>query len=286
MTSLNVDNQDLSNFKDKVVLITGGASGIGLATALLAEQQGAKVVVGDINPLQSDKDIEGKNILYVPLDVTSWASQSSFFKKAYELHGKIDHVFANAGLAPKRNILDEDLDEAGELKQPNYHIIDVNQKGAMDTTFLALHYLKKQASGGVVPFPELDYSVSKHAVFGFVRSVDYNMSRSHPKIRCNAVAPCWTETGIVPAALAQLGAVVQQPSAVAQAVALLMTDESRRGQTVFTHGGKSWEIGELLYETIVQKLPFVPTPELMGVFDKMKDWAEYDEAQKTGAKQG
>lgn len=55
------------------------------------------MVVGDINPLQSDKDIEGKNILYVPLDVTSWASQSSFFKKAYELHGKIDHVFANAG---------------------------------------------------------------------------------------------------------------------------------------------------------------------------------------------
>lgn len=72
----------------------GGSSGIGLATAQLAEKHGAKVVVGDINPLPTDA---GKDILYVPLDVTSWDSQSNFFKKSYEKHGRIDHVFANAG---------------------------------------------------------------------------------------------------------------------------------------------------------------------------------------------
>lgn len=119
MPELIIKDEGFHSLKDKVVVITGmslrtrledfsliftksGCSGIGLATALLSADHGAKVVVGDINPLPSNPEIEGKSIAYVPLDVTSWDSQSAFFKKAHELHGRIDHVLANAGKAGDR----------------------------------------------------------------------------------------------------------------------------------------------------------------------------------------
>ncbi|EKG12875.1 Short-chain dehydrogenase/reductase SDR [Macrophomina phaseolina MS6] len=293
MSEIEINDHDFQSLKDKVILITGGSSGIGLKTAFLAEQQGAKVVVGDINPLTAD--VEGRNIVYVPLDVTSWPSQSEYFRKAYELHGRIDHVFANAAVAPDENFLDEKFDEDGQLKQPNYRTMDVGQKGVIDTVFLALHYMKKQPTGGsivitssvagIVSFPVPDYSVAKHAVFGLMRSIDYNMARTYPKIRCNAVAPSWTESGLVPPALAELGAVVQPPEAVARVVALLMADGARRGQTVYIHDGKAAEVGAALYDAVVKNCPAVPGPECIGVFDKMKSWVAFEEEQRRKGEQ-
>ncbi|EOD43767.1 putative short-chain dehydrogenase reductase sdr protein [Neofusicoccum parvum UCRNP2] len=287
MTDIILQDQDFRDLKDKVVLITGGCSGIGLATGLLAEENGAKVVVGDINPLPADVKIEGRNVTYLPLDVTSWDSQTSFFKKANELHGRIDHVFANAGVSPTSNFLDEILNESGELQQPSYGSFEINQKGVMNTTILALHYMKKQPSGGsivigasiaaIIPFPELDYSVAKHAVFGFMRSVAHNLRvlRPQPNIRINALAPSWTATGMVPAALADLGAAVQPVSVVAPGAALLMADGKRHGQTILIHNSKCVEIGDELLRAVTKKMPEVEGPECLGVFENMRDWATY-----------
>jgi NAD(P)-dependent dehydrogenase (short-subunit alcohol dehydrogenase family) len=83
----------MKNLKDKVVLITGGSSGIGLATTKLMLDLGAKVAVGDVNPCP----VTDGQIVFQKTDVRDWNSQAALFKKAVEKFGRIDHVFANAG---------------------------------------------------------------------------------------------------------------------------------------------------------------------------------------------
>ena len=91
----DIDNFQLTGLKDKVVLITGGSSGIGLATAKLCLEVGAKVVVGDVNkcPIEASSD----SFVYQHVDVRDWKSQAALFKKAIETFGRADHVYANAG---------------------------------------------------------------------------------------------------------------------------------------------------------------------------------------------
>jgi NAD(P)-dependent dehydrogenase (short-subunit alcohol dehydrogenase family) len=66
---------------------------VGLGTARVLLSHGAKVVVGDINECPE----KNPDLTYEHLDTSSWESNVKFFKKAIEVHGKIDHVFANAG---------------------------------------------------------------------------------------------------------------------------------------------------------------------------------------------
>ena len=83
----------LKNLEDKVVVITGGSSGIGLATTKLLLELGARVAVGDMNPCP----VTDGQIVFQETDVRDWNSQAALFKKAVEKFGRIDHVFANAG---------------------------------------------------------------------------------------------------------------------------------------------------------------------------------------------
>lgn len=92
-TFFDIADRDLVSLKDKVIVITGASSGIGLATVKLCLDIGSKLVVCDINecPIKND------NLTFIKVDVTDWKQQAALFKKAIEVHGKIDHVFANAG---------------------------------------------------------------------------------------------------------------------------------------------------------------------------------------------
>lgn len=96
-TPFEIADSDLSSLKEKVVIVTGGSSGIGLATVQLLLSLGANVVIGDRNPAPEDLLSSSKDVTYVSLDVTDWKSVSALFKKTIELHGGVDHVFANAG---------------------------------------------------------------------------------------------------------------------------------------------------------------------------------------------
>ena len=95
MTDITINDSDLQSLKGKVIIVTGGSSGIGLATTKLFLSLGAKVVVGDQNPCPLDASSE---LTFQQVDVREWKSQLDLFKKAVEVHGKVDHVFANAGM--------------------------------------------------------------------------------------------------------------------------------------------------------------------------------------------
>lgn len=92
------------------------------------------------------------------------------FKAAEEHYGKIDHVFANAGIAPTTSLLEDDLDEEGDLAPPNLRTLDVNLTGCLYTVKLGIHYLRKNSAGGSIVitasassfmrFPPVDYSAS------------------------------------------------------------------------------------------------------------------------------
>ncbi|KAF2818457.1 NAD(P)-binding protein [Ophiobolus disseminans] len=264
MTSFEIPDSDLEGIKDQVVIITGASSGIGLATLRRVLKHGGKVFAADLNPLPSP---ESSSVPFCKVNVTSWKEQVELFKAAEKQYGKIDHVFANAGIAPTVSLLEDDVDEHGDLMPPNMRTMDVNLTGCLYTVKLGIHYLKKNPRGGSVVmtasvssftrFPATDYTVAKHAVLGLLRSLTPNLHPNLP-IRINAIAPHWTQTGIVTADLtAVLGEGNYQSADVAARSALvLMADGERHGELVYSEAGRfrDLENGERGYHALAKRM--------------------------------
>lgn len=83
-------------------------------------------------------------------NVGTWSDLTALFKKAKEHYGRIDYVFANAGIGPRANYLELETDENGELKEPAQIVLDINLKSVVNTASLAVHYLKQQPEGGSI----------------------------------------------------------------------------------------------------------------------------------------
>ncbi|KAB8209877.1 hypothetical protein BDV34DRAFT_221381 [Aspergillus parasiticus] len=255
MASLEILDEALVKLKDKVILITGGSSGIGRATVELCLQLGAKVVIGDLNsPPANISNTE--NLKFVKADTSSWDSLRNLFNEAVKTFGHIDHVFANAGIAPRTNFLDESIDENGELAPPDLKVLNVNLNGAIYTTRLAVHHFRKFAeqhngivTGSIVftasassfqTFGAPDYATAKHGVLGLMRSL---VGQAPGNVRVNAIAPSWTTTGLVPAEfLASLGVITQDPGVVARSVAFLFAESTRNGHLIYSWEGNYKEI--------------------------------------------
>jgi NAD(P)-dependent dehydrogenase (short-subunit alcohol dehydrogenase family) len=123
------------------------------------------VFASDLNPLPEP---EASSIPFRKVDVKSWKEQVELFKAAEKEYGHIDHVFANAGIAPSLTLLEEDVDENGDLLPPNMNTININLIGCLYTVKLGIYYLKKNPKGGSIVmagsassigrFPATDYS--------------------------------------------------------------------------------------------------------------------------------
>lgn len=107
---------------------------------------------------------------FMKVNVTSWKEQVEMFKAAEKEFGRIDHVFANAGIQPTVSLLEADVDENGDLLPPKLDTFNVNLMGCMYTVKLGIYYLRRNPNGGSIVvtasgssftrFPATDYSKS------------------------------------------------------------------------------------------------------------------------------
>ncbi|RMZ73387.1 levodione reductase [Pyrenophora seminiperda CCB06] len=262
MTSFQVNDNELTAVKGKVAVITGGSSGIGLATTELLLSLGALVVTGDINPPPASIS----DSLFVQTDVRKWDDLAKLFKAAKEKHGKVDFVFANAGVGPRGDFLSLEVDENGDPKQPNLDTIDINLTSVVNTVTIATHYMKTQSEGAIVimasstglqPLRAIDYSTSKAGAIGFGRSFARLVEVAGLPIRVNTLAPSWTATQVLPNVKDLLAAVqedCQPASAVAKIATHLMVDKSRHGDLIYVHGGKFTEIEKSILAPAYDKI--------------------------------
>ncbi|KAH7081949.1 hypothetical protein BKA63DRAFT_487599 [Paraphoma chrysanthemicola] len=252
---MTIDTTKIGRFDGKVILITGGSSGIGLAVAQQFTSKGATVVIGDLQaPISSNERFEAQSH-FVKTDVTSWDSQLSLFKKTLELYGTIDIVVVNAGISENEQAFEDRTDSAsGDPIEPMWSTLKVNLLGALISTKLSLHFLRKSFSGGAIVivgsracydgFGMPVYTSTKHGVLGLVRSLkhftpDWN-------IRLNVVAPGVTFTPLLPDTTQKIykerGYYMQTPDDAAKAVLFLAQEQSYNGKVISISGGKYREL--------------------------------------------
>ena len=186
------------DFTDKVVLITGGYGGIGLATAKMFKECGAKVAISDINP-ETPKLAESLGMLGLVVDVSNEEQVKTMVEKVVEHFGKLDFAYNNVGIhAP---VLPCD-----ELESKDFdRIIAVNLRGCFLCMKYELKEMKKHKSGAIVNCSSQSgivgtagltaYTASKHAIIGMTKCAALEYARVG--IRINALCPGTSDTPMV-----------------------------------------------------------------------------------------
>lgn len=247
----------MSRLENKVAIITGGASGIGLATVHAFLDKGAKVVIGDINEEEGEKvvnDLKEKNndISFVKVDVSDEESVANLVSSTVELYGKLNIILNNAGFSLQKSTLD--------LTNEEYQkVVSVNQDGVFYGMKHAIPEMKKAGGGsivntgsilGVVGEPtfmpaQLPYEASKGAINQMTKSVALEFANYN--IRANTVAPGFVESKLVNKEalgdaydklagrhpIGRLG----KPEEIAHAVIFLCENDFVTGTTIMVDGG-------------------------------------------------
>ncbi|KAH7254958.1 hypothetical protein B0J15DRAFT_513098 [Fusarium solani] len=188
--------------------------------------------------------------------VTSWDDQLNIFEKTIEKYGRIDIVLANAGIdeVVEDAFLDT-FDEHQRLKAPTLTVLDVNIRGAIYTTKLALSYFRRHkihgslvltgSAASYLDTPGIPvYNAAKHGIIGLVRSLRDTL-RDEGLIRANVVAPWFTRTPFT-AKVAKIweekGLPTNEPIDVARAIVFLAVNSEYHGKSIYVADGKYTEI--------------------------------------------
>jgi len=241
--------------KDRVGLITGSGSGIGEGVAKKMAQNGAKVVVVDIDSSKVGRVVgeikaEGGEAIGIASDITKKAEVDAMFKQVIDTFGGIDILVNNAGIGRDKSILkmsEEDWDS----------VLDVNLKGMFLCCQAAISHMREKKYGRIVNISsrawlgwagQANYSASKGGVVSLTRTLALELGRHGITVNC--IAP-----GIIKTALwdsvpeqarerllkIQPTGVIGTPNDIARTIMFFAGDQAGyiTGQTIFVCGGKS-----------------------------------------------
>jgi NAD(P)-dependent dehydrogenase (short-subunit alcohol dehydrogenase family) len=252
---------------DRVAFITGGASGIGEGTARRFAQEGAAVALADVmaedgERVRSEIEAAGGKAIYVECDVSNPEAVQQAIDTTVERFGKLDIVFANAGINGVWTPVDE--------LQPDEwdRTLNINLKGTYLTVHFAVPHLKRNGSGSIIITSSVNgtrtfsnpgasaYSTSKAGQIAFMKMIALELGRHN--IRCNAICPGAIHTHIDERTqkrhTEQIGIEIELPqgspavdqgqgdtSEVADTCLFLASDLSRHvsGVEIFVDGGAS-----------------------------------------------
>ncbi len=241
--------------QDKVVLITGGTSGIGRATAVAFGEAGAKVVLSGRREAEGEETAAlirdtGAECLFVRSDVSDEAEVQALVEKTIATYGRLDCAFNNAGIeSPLKPLHEQSIEDFDKL-------MSINVRGL----FLCMKYeiqqmlnqesgviINNSSMGGLIAFPGVSpYVASKHAVMGLTRSAALDYAKQG--IRINAVNPGLIATAMIDrlssgstddfASMVPMGR-MGQAAEIAQAVVFLCSDAASyiTGQPLIVDGG-------------------------------------------------
>jgi NAD(P)-dependent dehydrogenase (short-subunit alcohol dehydrogenase family) len=240
-----------------VAVVTGGCSGIGLATVLRFAEEGAQVVIGDVDDARGKEVVEGVGGLFVHCDVTDKDQVDALFKAAKDTYGSVDIAFNNAGISPPEDdsILDTDLDAWRKVQEVNLTSVYLCCKAA-------LPYMLEQRSGSIIntasfvavmgaATSQISYSASKGGVLSMSRELGVQFARDG--VRVNALCPGPVNTPLLQELFAKDEERAQrrlvhvpmgrfaEPEEIANAVLFLASDESSfiTANTFLVDGGIS-----------------------------------------------
>lgn len=199
--------------KDKVVIVTGAAMGMGKSSAELFAENGAKVIIADFNKEEGQKvadaiQADGGEATFIEVDVSNEEQVKNLVEKTVETYGRLDGALNNAALTPDdKQIAEMDMDYYDRL-------MSVDLKGVFLCMKYQLKQMVEQGEGGSIvntssvsgirPQPSTPaYVAAKHGVIGATKQAamdygDYN-------IRVNSVAPGAIDTPMLRGALEQFG---------------------------------------------------------------------------------
>ena len=240
--------------KDKVALITGGARGIGRSIALAFAQEGADIVVADVNIKEAKKtalDIEqlGRRSLALEMDVTDYIKVEGAVNKILDKFTKVDILVNNAGITKDNLLL--------RMSQAEWDaVLNVNLKGAFNCIKAVSLPMIKQRSGkminiasiiGIIGNPgQANYSASKAGIIALTKTAAKELASR--KINVNAIAPGFIQTEMTARLSEELKQKMKEaiplnkfgsPEDVAAVCVFLASEDSRyiTGQTIVVDGG-------------------------------------------------
>jgi NAD(P)-dependent dehydrogenase (short-subunit alcohol dehydrogenase family) len=193
-------------FTDKVVIVTGGSSGIGRATAVAFAQENANIIIADLEEEKGQGTVHriresGGEGLFVKTDVSQEAQVKALIKKTIKMYGRLDYAFNNAGIIGPRKLLAE------QHAQNFNRIIAVNVRSVWLCMKYEVNQMLKDGGGIIVntssvaglvgAFGLSIYSASKHAILGLTKTAA--LEYASQGIRINAICPGVTETPMIDA---------------------------------------------------------------------------------------
>ena len=193
----------MTKIRDKTVLITGGASGIGFLMAeMMLEKQAALVILWDINSdklLQSAKALKGKVVTYT-IDVSDTRGVKQAAQEVIAKHGCPDILVNNAGIVIGKAFIQHqhsDIDKTLAINSGALMHITLNFIHAM-TQKKQAHIVNISSAASFVANPDMSvYVASKWAATGWSESLRLEMERDYPQVHVTTVTPYYIDTGMI-----------------------------------------------------------------------------------------